>query len=322
MNRAVRDQRRALDRLLRRRSEQVRADSPAEFLARMPIREGPPAPPVRGADPFSLRLFKRRARRWFLSDDAVVSAECAGEHDVTLLVGTPAEMLAAIDRVEGETSKAVRDLWPSFRGLLTGGTNLPAVEPALRLRTGRGVEILEAIRPIEGVTLAVAGRPVRDRDTYFEFLPVVGGAACGLADVRVDIEYRVLVSRGEEQLRHDGGEVVRFESLSPLRLVRVRNRFERGAFGERLTDAQLEGVRGPVASEFRLIPEFPTATEPLGRYRIEVKYTSMPPDLRAEARRVDLALGEANGEYHRLREQSVLRPPIVRLLPMPGLALP
>ena len=314
MKRAVRDQRRALERLLRHRSEEVRADSPAEFLRRMPVREGPPAPPLRRADRFGLRAFKRRARRLFIGDHAVVEAAHAGEHDVTLLVGTPAEMLAAIDRVEGETCRAVRDLWPSFRALLTGGVDVAAIAPALLLRTGAGIDLLEAIQPVEGVTLAVAGKPVRDRETYFEFLPVVGGESCGLGEVRAGVEYRVVVSREPNEWRRDGGEVVRFESVQPLRIVRVRNRFDRGAFGERLSDAELEGVRGQ-ASAFRLVPEHPTATEPIGRYRVELEFDGMPPDLASEAKRIDLALSEANGEYRRLREQSVLRPPFVRLLP-------
>ena len=118
MKRAVRDQRRALERLLRHRSEEVRAASPAEFLRRMPVREGPPAPPLRRADRFGLRAFKRRARRFFIGDHAVVEAERLDEpldlgvHDPRRLprmpnTANPTAPMPSRTRVEGSGTVAI-----------------------------------------------------------------------------------------------------------------------------------------------------------------------------------------------------------------------
>ena len=309
MRRAIRSQRRALDHLLRRRASETKTGSPQEYLRRMPIREGPPALPVEAADDHILRRFRRRARRWFVADSAVVPATAAGQHDLTLIVGSPPHVLAAIERVEHATCSAVRDLWPSFRGMAVGGVDLQPFSEALRLRVGPGIVRIEVIQPITGVTLALDGRVVVENRAYFEFVPEAGGEACGLADVRDGPVYRVLVSSGEDTWRHDGGELVKFRAG---RVERVGNRFDCGAFGERLLREQVEGVRGD-ATEFQLVAEYPTAKAPVGRYRIEAAYDSVPPDLVKEARRVDAQLMAANEVYRWLREGAVLHAPVLHL---------
>jgi len=308
MKRAVRAQRRALDQLLRRRAAAAKTGSPEEYLRRMPVRDGPPCPPLNAADDHILRRFRRRAKRWFIPDSAIVPAHAAGEHDLTLLVGSPPQVLAAIDRVEHATCRAVRDVWPSFRGMAVGGVDIAPFSEPLRLRAGPGIVRIDVIQPVAGVTLAIDGRVVIEKRAYFEFIPQAGGDACGLAHIHDGRIYRVLVSAGEEMWRQDGGELVRFDSG---RIERVGNRFELGSFGERLLQEQLEGVRGTAAA-FRLNPEYPTAMEPVGRYAIEAEYHSVPADLAQEARRVDAALMDANESYRWLREQAVLRPPVLQ----------
>jgi hypothetical protein len=275
----------------------------------MPIREGPPAPPVAASDTHILGRFRRCARRWFVADSMVVPASAAGQRDLILIVGSPPHVLAAIERVEHETCRAVRDLWPSFRGMAVGGVDLAPFSEALRLRAGPGIVRMEVIQPVAGVTLAIDGRVVPEKRAYFEFVPVDGGDACGLAHVRPGRIYRALVSSGQEVWRQDGGELVRFDAG---RIERVGNRFDAGAFGERLLNEQVEGARGTAAA-FRLVPEYPTARSPVGRYVVEAEYDAVPPDLAGEARRIDAALMDANAAYRWLREEAVLRPPVLRL---------
>jgi len=309
MKRAIRGQRRALESLLRRRADAAKADSPEAYLRRMPVRDGPPALPLDSADVHIIRRFRRRAKRWFVADSSIVPATAAGEHDLTLLVGSPPQILAAIERVEHATCRAVRDVWPSFRAMAVGGVDIEPFAEALRLRTGSGIVRIDVIQPVAGITLAVDGKLVVQNRAYFEFVPETGGESCGLAHVQPGRVYRVLVSAGEDLWRRDGGELVQFEKK---RVRRVGNRFERGAFGERLSEQDVEGARGS-AGVFRLVPEFPTAREPAGRYCIEAEYESVPPDLRGEARRVDAALMAANDAYRSFREEGVMRPPILRL---------
>lgn len=309
MKLAIRAQRKALDRLLRKRADAAKTDTPEEYLRRMPIREGPPTPPIERADDHVLWRFRRRAKRWFVADSEVVSAGGAGQSDFALIVGSPSQVLAAIERVEIATCRAVRDVWPSFRAMAVGGVDIEPFAEALRLRTGAGVFRIDVIQAAPGFTLAVDGKVVREKRAYFEFIPEEGGAACGLAHVEPDRTYRVLVTDGEDLWRQDGGELVRFVAR---RVQRVGNRFDVGAFGERISAEQVEGARGTAAA-FELVPEYPTATSPYGRYVIEAAYDAVPPDLVQEARRVDAALMEANEGYRWLREEAVLLAPVLRL---------
>jgi len=302
MRRFVRSQRRALDRLLKKRAHDTGLDGPEALLARMPVREGPPVPPLREPDP--------TFRRWLWLDERARAAEEADGRDLRLLVGTPPEVLAAIERVERATGRAIRDAWPSFRAVLHGGVGFTPFADALRLRCGPGVRFVEIVRPAPGVVLAEKGRLRANKRVYFEFAPLGGGEPRGADALHSGVPYRVLVTDGVGHWRHDGGCVVRFDG--PRRVVELPNRFDAGAFGERLTPGDVEGARG-TATRLALVPEYPTAREPFGRYRIEAEYESMPGDLAAEGRRVDEGLVAACDGYRRLRTQGVLREPWLRL---------
>jgi len=306
MKRFVRSQRRALDRLLRKRVAGTGLE-PHEYLARMEVRTGPPVPPLREPEP--------SFRRYLWLDERARAASEADARDLRALVGTPPEVLAAIERVENETGRAIRDAWPSFRAVVHGGVKFTPFAQALRLRCGPGIRFVEVIRPAEGVTLAAKGRLRPDKRVYFEFVPLAGGDARGADELHSRVPYRVLVTDGEEHWRYDGGCVVRFEG--PRRVVGLQNSLDAGAFGERLSRDDVEGVRGPAAG-LKLVPEYPTATEPLGRYRIEAEYGHVPDDLAEEGRRIDEGLMAACDGYRRLREGGVLRAPWLRLRPAPA----
>ncbi|MEM8885532.1 MAG: GH3 auxin-responsive promoter family protein [Planctomycetota bacterium] len=309
MKRFIRLQRRALDRMLKKRALETGMDSARDYLERMQIREGPPVPPLHAPDPDAIRFFRRYL--WF--DVRARAAVEADESDTALLVGTPVEVIAAIDRVEEAAGRAIRDVWPSLRGIILGGTAILPFRETLRLRIGSGVRFVEILRPSSGVTLAVNGKLRPLKHAYLEFVPVAGGPALAAHELHSGVDYRVLVTDGDELWRQDGGEVVRF--AGPRRVVRVRNRFEAGSFGERLREDDVEAARGE-ATALHLVPEYPTAKEPHGRYRLEASYVQMPDDLEAEGARIDTALREACDGYRRLREAGTLRPPWLRLTPL------
>jgi len=307
VKRFVRDQRRALDRLLKKRAEATAFDAPEQYLERMPVRTGPAVEPLRVPD--------RSFRRWLWLDERARAAHEADARDLRLLVGTPPEILAAIERVETETGRAIRDAWPSFRAVIHGGVEFQPFAHALRLRCGTGIRFVEIIRPADGVTLAVKGRLRADKRVYFEFVPLAGGEARGAGALHSGVPYRVLVTDGEAHWRHDGGCVVRFDG--PRSVVSLQNSLDAGRFGERLRAEDVEGARG-TASRLQLVPEYPSATAPFGRYRIDAEYERIPADLEAEGRRIDAALAAACDGYRRLREAGVLRPPWLRLTPRPA----
>jgi hypothetical protein len=270
----------------------------------MPIRDEAPIEPLQGPD----RDVIRRLLRWPRLDERARAATEADERDLRLLVGTPTEIHIAIDRVERATGRAIRDVWPSFRRVAFAGVPAAPYLESLRLRCGAGVRIVELIRPAPGISLAVNGRLRADRGTFFEFVPVAGepakdGPALAAGELHSGVDYRVVVTDGEALWRYDGGEVVRFDG--PKTVVRVRNRFDDGAFGERMPADAIEA---------RLVPEYPNAISPTGRYRIDASYEVPPPDLAAEGRRLDAVLQEACPGYRRLRDAGVLSPPWLRLL--------
>jgi hypothetical protein len=313
----IRAQRRALDRLVRKRARASGVRDPREFLRRMPIRDETPIEPLSRPDPDVIQ----RLLRWPRLDERARAASEADESDLRLLVGTPTEIHVAIDRVERATGRAIRDVWPSFRRVAFAGVPAEPYRESLRLRCGAGVRIVELIRPAPGISLAVNGRLRADRSAFFEFVPVSGGPAedgsamagggesLAAGELHSGVDYRVVVTDGAALWRYDGGEVVRFEG--PKRLVRVRNRFDAGAFGERMP-ADVISVDEMKA---RLVPEYPTATAPRGRYRIDASYDVPPPDLSEEGRRLDVVLQDGCPGYRRLRDAGVLSPPWLQLLP-------
>jgi hypothetical protein len=268
--------------------------------------------------------------------------------DITLLAGIPSWILILAEtlraRVEGADN--LQTLWPNFECLVHGGVPLGPFESELRAALGPTVNFHEVYPASEGFIAAQDAEPeaglrlLADAGLFFEFVPmsqfddnrltILGLHAVPLADVKPGVDYALLLTTPAGLCRYVLGDVVRFISTEPPRLIYVgRTRLQLSAFGEHviekeLTDALLAVCKrhGWTIINFHVAPIFANAAA--GRKRgqhewwVELKVPTIEtPTGPVMAPELDLELQRLNDDYEAKRKGSGLEPPVVRLV-MPG----
>ncbi len=272
--------------------------------------------------------------------------------DITLLGGIPSWVLilAAALRKHPAKSKAralnLQAIWPNFECFVHGGVPIGPFDDELRAALGPTVNFHEVYPASEAFIAtqdadAAAGlRLMTDAGIYYEFLPMadfaagnlanLGHKAVPLAGVKVGVNYAILLSTPAGLARYVIGDVVRFVSTAPPRLVYVgRTQLQLSAFGEHVIEKELTDALTAVCRRhqwnivnFHVAPLFVNSTtgQTRGRHEwwIELKpgTTATPagPQLSAE---LDVELQRLNDDYEAKRLGGGLDAPFVRLV-MPG----
>lgn len=272
--------------------------------------------------------------------------------DITLLAGLPHWALlvaAALRESAGPGQGRIADLqalWPNFECFIHGGAPIGPFQDELRAALGPTVKFHEVYPASEGFIAAQDVEPgsglrlMADVGLFYEFIPMadfdasrleqLGRKVLPLDGVKTGVDYALLLTTPAGLARHVIGDVVRFTSLEPPRLIYVgRTQLKLNAVGENviekeLTDA-LVGVcrrNGWSIVNFHVAPIF--AHSPTGQNRgrhewwVELRpgtiITPTGPNLAVE---LDLALQKLNDRYAARRKTGSLEAPAVRLV-MPG----
>ena len=272
--------------------------------------------------------------------------------DISLLAGIPSWVLLIAHALRkaadegGQRIAHLQALWPNLECLVHGGVPIAPFYDELREVLGPGVNFHEVYPASEGFiaaqdSAASAGlRLMADTGIYFEFLPMaefdenrleqLGPKAISLTEVRMGIDYALLLTTPAGLARYVIGDVVRFLCVEPPRLIYVgRTKLRLSAFGEHviekeLTDALLAVCRRNRWSigDFHVAPLFSETMTGAKRGRhewwIELKPGSVTmPNGPQIARELDVELRRLNGNYDAKRGGGGLESPVVRLV-MPG----
>ncbi len=258
-----------------------------------------------------------------------VAAKELEQTDVRLLLGVPSWALLLLDAVEAINGRTIRDIWPSWRGFIHGGMAFGPYAKTFRRRVGDGVEFVDTYTATEGGMLAIQDRRddpsmavILDRGVYYEFIGP-DERRCGIHEVEVEVPYRIAVTTNAGLWAYEIGDLVRFTSVAPPRLVfHGRRRFFLNAFGEHVSQGELERAIENAAfrtacevAEFTVMPEYPDAQESSGRHQFLVEFLGAPPDLTEFAQAIDATIAAGNEDYATHRGSAgQLRPPVVRLI--------
>jgi hypothetical protein len=275
-------------------------------------------------------------------------AERTRQLDVRLLAGIPSWMLILADAVRARAGGAenLQAVWPNLECVIHGGVPLGPFEDELRAAVGPTANFHEVYPSSEGFIAAqdaesAAGlRLLADAGLFFEFLPltefdenrltILGLHAVPLEGVKPGVDYVLLLTTPAGLCRYVVGDVVRFVSAEPPRLIYVgRTKLQLSAFGEHviekeLTDALLAVCKrhGWTIINFHVAPIF--ADSAAGRKRgqhewwIELKAPTVEtPTGPVMAPELDVELQRLNEDYEAKRKGGGLDPPVVRLV-MPG----
>lgn len=271
---------------------------------------------------------------------------------VTMIVGHPAWVRdfarKATDRLSTAKIRftSLQAIWPHLRCLALTGDFPSLFYRQLKTAVGDHVPVHEVFATAEGI-LAAQGpgslsglRLLAETGIYFEFLPLedydpanlaeLGFKAVPLAKAVVDRDYLLVITTPAGLVRHLTGDVVRFTSIRPPRILpmgQIDLRLNR--FGENLHPRQVIDVLVSVCHHHRWVPTFLHVAPLVRKTELGVTHgchewwielqagTVDTPTGPMISRELDRRLAQSHEGYHAKRQQGNLSAPIVRLV-MPG----
>lgn len=283
-----------------------------------------------------------------------IAKRCA-HADVRLLAGRPDSLLelAAALLAEARNSSGgarvvsdLRELWPNFEYLVHSSLPLGPFAAELRAVCGPSVRFHEIYAASEAFIAAQDVEPeaglrlLADAGVYFEFLPVadydktrlaqLGPKAIPLEGVKAGADYVLILSTPAGLVRYVLGDIVRFTSTEPARLVYAgRTCLQLNAFGEGLLEKELTAALAHTCNRhawrlanFHVAPKFThSLTSPKRgshEWWVELRpgtiETPTGPVIAAE---LDQELQRLHQGYQSGRREGMLLAPTVRLV-MPG----
>lgn len=272
--------------------------------------------------------------------------------DITLVAGIPSWLLVLADalretarRHTGRTPESLAELWPNLACVVHGGVPVEPFLAELQRAFGPTARRHEVYPASEGFIAAQdtedSGlRLLADHGIFYEFVPFAdydegdpvrtAARAVPLAGVRPGVDYVLLLTTPAGLVRYVIGDLVRFVSVAPPRLVYVgRTKLQLSAFGEHviereITDALTRACRlhGASVENFHVAPLFPAAgTRAVGRHEWWIEFRGEAPiegQREAFAASLDRELAACNDDYAAKRAGRGLDLPLVRPVPAGG----
>ena len=274
--------------------------------------------------------------------------------DIRMLAGIPSWVLilaaSILDKAGrasgGRRPRTLREVWPRFECLVHGGVPIGPFAAELRAVCGEGVNFHEVYPASEGFIAAQDAEPeaglrlMAEAGIYYEFLPLadydesrlarLGSRAVPLAGVKPGVDYALVMSTPAGLTRYLIGDVVRFTSTEPARLVYSgRTKLQLSAFGEHVIEKELTDALTATCNRhnwqvvnFHVAPVFINSLTGQKRgsheWWIELRSgTEATPTGPVLAEQLDAELQRLNDDYEAKRKGGGLLPPSVRLV-MPG----
>jgi hypothetical protein len=271
-------------------------------------------------------------------------AERTRSRDVRLLGGIPSWLLILADTMQSLTGKAtLREVWPNLECLVHGGVPIGPFVADLERVLGPGVSFHEVYPASEGFIAAQDSSPeeglrlITNAGIFYEFVPLERFNAAGspdwaayavpLAGVQCGIDYVLLMTTPAGLCRYIIGDVVRFLSTRPPRLVYAgRTRLQLSAFGEHVLEKELTDAVASVSTamgfscvNFHVAPRFvnPAVGEMRGRHEWWLEFragVAGAPDPARLAAALDERLQRINDDYEAKRLGGGLDAPYVYLV--------
>jgi hypothetical protein len=271
-------------------------------------------------------------------------AEQTACRDISLVAGIPSWLLILAAELRRQTGCGPLDtLWPNLECLVHGGVPVGPFAEELRAEFGQGIRFHEVYPASEAFIAAQDAEPgaglrlLARAGILYEFLPLarfdparlpeLGAEAVPLAGVQAGTDYVLVLSTPGGLCRYVIGDVVRFVTTEPARLVYVgRTRLQLSAFGEHVIEHELTETLAEVAAvlggrvvNFHVAPLFTAGSgRRRGRHEwwIELRGPAAPEGAPARwAAELDACLQRRNDDYEAKRQGGGLDLPAVRLVP-------
>lgn len=267
---------------------------------------------------------------WETKVEAVID-ETINEN-MTLIGGIPSWVQMYFERIVARTGKKVGEVFPNFNLFVYGGVNYEPYRNKFEDLIGRKVDSIELYPASEGF-IAYQDSQVEEgmllainNGIFYEFIPAdefydENPARISLKDVKLDVNYVIILNSNAGLWGYNIGDTVKFVSLNPPRIV-VSGRIKHfiSAFGEHVIGKEVEDAINSQTigtdisvNEFTVAPQISPETG-LPYHEWFIEFGNKPENLEEFAKRVDTSLQEKNSYYLDLISGKILRPLKITLI--------
>lgn len=247
------------------------------------------------------------------------------DKNMTLISGIPSWVQMYFEKLIEKSGKKVGELFPNFNLFVYGGVNYEPYRQKMENLIGRKVNSIELFPASEGF-FAFQDIPnqkgmllLLDGGIFYEFIPTdefydKNPTRISLKDVKLAINYVLIISTNAGLWAYNIGDTVKFTSLKPYRVI-VSGRIKHfiSAFGEHVIASEVEtsllkAVKNTDIriNEFTVAPQInPKNGLPYHEWFIEFK--NEPEDMDVFAKNIDAELVNQNSYYKDLIDGKVLR---------------
>jgi hypothetical protein len=245
-----------------------------------------------------------------------MAKQCSKE-DVVMFAGVPTWTIVLFKRILEITGKDnIREVWPNIKTYFHGGVGFdPYVQQFKSFLPGDDIEYYEVYNASEGY-FAVQDRLTEkgmllllDNDIFYEFIPAEYAEdedplVVSLKDVEVGCDYCIVISTSSGLWRYKPGDIIRFVSTSPYRLVvSGRTKHYINVFGEEVmvhnTDRALREtceIFGGRVIDYTVAPVYMESKQK-GGHEWWIEFDQHPSDFLNFERHLDERLRMVNSDY-------------------------
>lgn len=260
---------------------------------------------------------------WETKLDRIV--EETSKKDMTLISGIPPWVQMYFDRLIEKHGKKVGEIFPNFSLLVYGGVNFEPYKQKLFESIGKEIDSIELFPASEGFfafqdTQTEKGMLLNTNSgIFYEFIPAAeygkpDARRLCLDQVELNQNYALIISNNAGLWGYDIGDMVRFVSLDPYRIIVAgRTKHFISAFGEHVIGEEVDHAMQAAAADCGAkITEFtvaPMVVQGEGKSYHEwlVEFEQMPEDLDQMALTIDNYLRKRNTYYDDLIAGGILQ---------------
>ena len=248
--------------------------------------------------------------------------ECLSEN-VTSLVGVPSWMLVLLNQGLAKMNKSdIFEIWPNVEVYFHGGVSFrPYKNQYNQIFSSSPIHYYEIYNASEGF---FAIQDLNDSDQlllmldygiFYEFIPIGENldSIVDIQNVKLFVEYEMVITTNGGLWRYRIGDVVRFTSLSPFRIqITGRTKHFINAFGEEVvienTDKAIEeaslktGVR---IVDYTVAPIYMSKNNLRGSHQWLIEFKDAPRNLNKFGKMLDQKLRELNSDYDAKRYMDI-----------------
>jgi hypothetical protein len=258
------------------------------------------------------------------------------EEDVYILAGVPSWTMVLAKRILELSGKAhLKEVWPNLELFMHGGVSFePYRAHFQKLIPDPEMNYIETYNASEGffgIQDEVSSNEMLlmlDYGIFYEFIPmqdfdgVHSKTVIDISEVKLGVNYALVISTNGGLWRYIVGDTVRFTSIEPYRFqITGRTTSYINVFGEELIVDNAEKAIGfacakteAVLKEYSVAPKFMTSVES-GAHEWFVEFIRKPDDIERFRNLLDEKLRGLNSDYDAKRYQNfVLEAPVIQVM--------